>query len=87
MKPSTVDWFYYATDTGVLYVGTGLLGGTITWGGATGGGVIAIPDATTYAVPTDASGSTLVVPNLTANIVISLPAPKKGFNATCCGCA
>jgi hypothetical protein len=40
---------------------------------------IAIPDAATYTVKEYNSGLPHILPNLTADIVITLPAPKKGL--------
>lgn len=40
---------------------------------------IAVPDAATYSVKTFNSGIVHILPNLTADIVISLPAPKVGL--------
>jgi hypothetical protein len=41
---------------------------------------IAIPDAATYTVKTYNSGIPHMLPNLTADIVITLPTPKVGLN-------
>lgn len=40
---------------------------------------VSIPDAATYTVKADNSGLRHYLPNLTADIVISLPAPKAGL--------
>lgn len=87
-KPATYEGaseisFYYATDTGVLYTTTSpaTVGGATTWvpfSSATAA-PINVPDATTYSVTAAQSGRTLVFPDLTADIAVTLPVAAAGL--------
>lgn len=79
--------FYFATDTVTLYVSPNpgapaTFGGdnpTATWYPMNSGGVVVIPDATTYTVLAANSGKTHIFPDLTANCTVTLPAPTLGL--------
>lgn len=80
--------FYFATDTGALYVaGAPAVGSPLVWNALGGGNYVAIPDATTYAALAVNSGKLHVFPNLTGNCTVTLPAPTLGLAFTFIGSA
>jgi hypothetical protein len=53
---------------------------TVEAGGKIASGIVAVPDAATYAVLPADSGKPHIMPNLTADCAITLPAPAAGLD-------
>ncbi len=71
--------FYYATDTNTLYVAVNPgPGGTPVYLPVIGAGPVLVPNAATYAVLPANTGKQHIMPDLTANDTITLPAVATG---------
>lgn len=79
--------FYYATDTGTLYIAGApdAPSTAVSWFPAAGGNAVIIPDAATYTALAANSGKLHIFPDLTANCTVSLPLPTAGLNFTFTG--